>query len=775
MLRPLDAHAPYDVGPYRLLAGLGSGGMGTVHLALPPDGGPDDLVALKTVRRDLELEGDFRVRFRREAEAARAVRSPYVSALVDADPDAERPWLATAYVVGPSLDEAVTRTGALSVPVVRELGADLARGLAAVHGARLVHRDLKPANVVLGTGGPRLIDFGIAQAYDATALTATGIMVGSPGFMSPEHVAGDRSVTARSDVFCLGAVLCFAATGRGPFQDSELAAIVHRIAQGQADLSGLPEELREVVTACLHRDPEQRPTPGELVRALDPAAGERPAAPAPRTGAFPWPDGVRKVITEYEIAVGRALIAPPAPRRAPGPAAAPSPAGSPSVPGSVPDAGPAGMATDAPAARRRRNRLRWAVGTGAGLLVGTVTALLLPLLGDGAGTGADAGASASPGGTGAGGGEAAAVPVVSSKTRDFGPDALDRSRLPAGWSPWSASFEGSGSPLDCALSGTVIVCRLHTEDGNRLWLEARNASDGTALWRYPAEDEPADGTRVDGLDLDARHAYITSADGDGFAILRLDDGEPVATLPGAPGYAPSTARVHKDRILVSYTGGAGTGGAHNMLFRAYALEDRRQLWERVINMAYPASLDVVGDRVWVDGALEAQTLDLATGKTLARVPERCVLAGRGSRHAVCPDGVRDSGTLRQISGFEGSGSMTVSQSGLAVVGGPQRRDGSGYLRAIDLAAGREKWSVTVGRTQAAVVAADRVLVLGDAGARSFELDSGEGEVQRTYADWPKEDGPGATFVTAAPTTVMVSGGALFLTFEDGTLLSVAAP
>lgn len=180
MLHPLDADAPYDVGPYRLLGGLGSGGMGTVHLAVPPEGGPGDLVALKTVRRDLELENDFRIRFRREAEAARAVRSPYVSALVDADPAAERPWLATQYVVGPSLDEAVTRRGALPVPVVRRLGAALARGLAAVHGARLVHRDLKPANVVLGAAGPRLIDFGIAQAYDATALTATGIMVGPP-------------------------------------------------------------------------------------------------------------------------------------------------------------------------------------------------------------------------------------------------------------------------------------------------------------------------------------------------------------------------------------------------------------------------------------------------------------------------------------------------------------------------------------------------------------------------------------------------------------------
>ncbi|WP_244210235.1 serine/threonine-protein kinase, partial [Streptomyces nanshensis] len=329
MLRPLDSDSPHEIGPYRLLASLGSGGMGTVHLAVPPGGGTADLVALKTVRRDLEQASDFRLRFRREAEAARAVRGPYVSALVDAAPDAERPWLATQYIAGPSLEEAVDRRGPLPVPVVRDLGTAVARGLAAVHGARLVHRDLKPANVVLGATGPRLIDFGIAQAYDATALTATGVMVGSPGFMSPEHIAADRSVTGASDVFCLGAVLCFAATGHGPFEDSELAAIVHRIAQGRPDLSRVPEELRQIVTDCLHRDPGRRPTTAELIRALDTSsAPDRPGVrPAPAPRVFPWPDDVRELIGTYESAAAAALAAPPMPRTAPAPA--PLPAGPP--------------------------------------------------------------------------------------------------------------------------------------------------------------------------------------------------------------------------------------------------------------------------------------------------------------------------------------------------------------------------------------------------------------------------------------------------------------
>ncbi|MCZ7417615.1 protein kinase domain-containing protein [Streptomyces sp. WMMC897] len=767
MLRPLDAHAPYDVGPYRLLAGLGAGGMGSVHLALPPDGGPDELVALKTIRSDLapELEGDFRLRFRREARAARAVRSPYVSALVDTDPDAERPWLATEYVVGPSLDEAVARAGALPVPVVREMGADLARGLAAVHGARLVHRDLKPANVVLDSRGPRLIDFGIAKAHDVTALTATGVLVGSPGFMSPEHIAGDGSVTSGSDVFCLGAVLCFAATGQGPFQDSEFAAIVHRIAQGDADLSRLPEQLRDIVTACLHRDPDQRPTPAELVRRLDPAAeaAARPVASSPRAAPFPWPDGVREVIGEYETAVGRVLNAPPSPQRPPIAAAAP----------------PASDIATAlpPAVAPRRRRLRWAVAGGAMLLAGALTAVLLPLLSDADGAGAGRAERPSLGPADDAGSEGtgeSAVPVVASTMRDFGPDALDRSRLPEAWSPWTASFEGSGEPLDCALGGTALVCRLHNEDSDALWLEALNASDGSPLWRYPAEDGTAGNSGVAGLDLDADHAYVTSADGDGFAILSLDDGEVVGKIPGETGYRPSTARVHEGRVFVSYTGSGGAGTALNMLFRAYSADDRRLQWERVINSAFPNSLDIVGDRVWVHGPVETLTLDPATGDTLARFPEFCPLPARGARHAICPDGVLDARTLRRVSDVRTVPPAAVSRAGLAIAQGPGRRRGLPYLRAVDLRTGREQWSVTTAEDPAVLVAGGRVLTMDGGGVRSLELDSGEGMVHRTYSGWPRENTSGGS-VAMRPTTAMVSGGALFVTFADGTVLSVHVP
>lgn len=741
MLRPLDAFTPSGVGPFRLLAGLGSGGMGTVHLALPPGGGPHDLVALKTTRQDLAFQEEFRLRFRREAEAARAVRSPYVAALVDADPAAERPWLATEYVVGPSLDEAVDRSGPLSVAAVRELGADLTRGLAAVHGARLVHRDLKPGNVILGTAGPRLIDFGIAQAYDATALTATGVMVGSPGFMSPEHVAADRGVTAASDVFCLGAVLCFAATGQGPFHDVELAAVVNRIARGGADLSCVPGELREVVASCLRTDPEQRPTTGELLRVLDPegTAAARPGvAPARRAGPFPWPEGVRRQIGEYEVAVGRALLAPVPP--------APEPV--------------------APVVGTRRNRLRWAVGIGAAAVVGSVAAVLLATSGDGSGGGSASGGSSEsppPGVT------------VTSGMSDFGPDATDRAKALDGWSPWSTSPQEPGEPRGCALNGTTLVCSYvrgewRYQERAEVWLEARDASDGTPKWRYPAKGTVPGVATFGRVEMDAERVYTLSPDGDGFTVLDIANGKLLARLSGDPGYRPATVRVSDGRVFTSFEGSSGEGAAGNMLFRAFAADSHRQLWQRQINRAYPQTLDVVadGDRLFLGSPTDSFSLDPATGKTLATTPHLCVAQAEGGRYVSCDDQLmRDSGTLKEADvyfarvpeGYGHQGTVYVAVSGNEF--NPQG------LAAHDTKTGERLWTTDYAKGDTAVVAADRLLVTSPDGLRSLAISDGEQTaVPRAFEGWPENE---------APTQVLVSGGALFLAFADGTLLSAHVP
>ncbi|RFU85532.1 serine/threonine protein kinase, partial [Streptomyces triticagri] len=301
MLEPLPAGAPpRHVGPYRLLGRLGSGGMGEVHLACRTEEstrrpGVDvdlgRLVAVKTVREDLQVDEAFRARFRREIDAARAVRSPHAAGLLDGDSGARLPWLATEFVPGPSLAEAVDRSGPLSVGAVRALGAALARALQAVHAAQVLHRDLKPANVLLAGTGPKLIDFGIAQAFDATALTSTGLIVGTPGFMAPEHLEGSRAVVPATDVFCLGALLAFAATGRGPFDhaDGEMGAVIYRISRADADLTAVPGELRDPIAACLRLDPAERPTPEALLTLL---GGD---APDP----FPWPGEVLSLLARH--------------------------------------------------------------------------------------------------------------------------------------------------------------------------------------------------------------------------------------------------------------------------------------------------------------------------------------------------------------------------------------------------------------------------------------------------------------------------------------------
>jgi serine/threonine protein kinase len=225
VLRELQPSDPTHIGPYRLRGQLGSGGMGRVFLGLSAGGRP---VAVKVIRSDLAADPDFRVRFRREVAAARRVSGLFAAMVVDADLDAAEPWLATAYVAGPSLAEAVHDHGPLPVSSVVALAAGLAESLAAIHAADVVHRDLKPSNVLLASDGPRVIEFGISRAAEATSMTHAGFVIGSPGFISPEQAEGGE-VGPPSDIFSLSAVLAFAATGEPPFGTGSTAALVYRV------------------------------------------------------------------------------------------------------------------------------------------------------------------------------------------------------------------------------------------------------------------------------------------------------------------------------------------------------------------------------------------------------------------------------------------------------------------------------------------------------------------------------------------------------------------
>ncbi|MFF2809701.1 WD40 repeat domain-containing serine/threonine protein kinase [Streptomyces sp. NPDC058000] len=364
------------IGPYRLFAELGSGAMGRVLLAEAPDG---QLVAVKRVREHFLDADGFRVRFRREAEAARAVSGAHTAAVLDADADAPIPWLAAEFVPGVSLREAVDIVGGLPEEAVLRLAAGLASALTAIHRTGLVHRDLKPSNVILAPDGPKVTDFHVVRATDSAGgsdLTPTGWPVGSPGFMAPEQVEGGR-FTPRSDVFSLGAVLVAACLGKGPFAGASTPHTLYNVVHTEPDLDMIPDRLRGIIEPCLAKDPVRRPTPDQLLESIGQIA--------PSTQ--PWPPSVHTLIARRDADVARLLEATPEP-----------PGGREADAGDGADVGARG--------RRGTRRVRWPsalVGLPV-LLTGIVIWTLWPSLqGSGGGGGrpatASAGSSASPHGS----------------------------------------------------------------------------------------------------------------------------------------------------------------------------------------------------------------------------------------------------------------------------------------------------------------------------------------------------------------------------------------
>jgi hypothetical protein len=282
VLEPSD---PRLIGPFELVGRLGAGGMGRVFLGMSAAGRP---VAVKVIHAGLAADPEFRARFSVEVAAARKVSGLFTALVVDADVDAQVPWLATAYVSGPSLSEAVRDRGPQSAASLLAMAAGLAKSLTAIHAAGVVHGDLKPSNVLLAPDGPRVIDFGISQAAEAAPQARGGLVVGTPSFMSPEQAAG-QAVGPLSDVFSLGTVLAFAATGRKPFGTGPAAAVLERVVRGAPDLDGVPPEVRPLIERCLVKEPAGRPAAAVLlaeVTAIQ-AALYQPAGPASATAAGP--------------------------------------------------------------------------------------------------------------------------------------------------------------------------------------------------------------------------------------------------------------------------------------------------------------------------------------------------------------------------------------------------------------------------------------------------------------------------------------------------------
>ncbi|MEW2357555.1 serine/threonine-protein kinase [Spirillospora sp. NPDC029432] len=330
-MRPLEPADPRTIGDrYRVLARIGSGGMGTVYFGRSPGG---RAVAIKLVHAELAADAEFRERFRREAAAARTVGGGFTAAVLDADPDAAVPWLASEFLAAVPLDEAVRDGGALPPAAARTLAAGIAEALRAIHRAGIVHRDLKPANVLLTADGPRVIDFGIARALDAATITRPGDRAGSPGFMAPEQVAG-APAGPPADVFSFGSTLAYACTGAEPFGEGPWHAKMFRIESGAPRLGRIAdEELRALVASCMDRDPARRPSAEELAEhlAAPPSPGWLPSQvtaeirrraaeaenpPPPRARRLrrppPLPAAAAAAIT-LALGAGGAIIAWPSP------------------------------------------------------------------------------------------------------------------------------------------------------------------------------------------------------------------------------------------------------------------------------------------------------------------------------------------------------------------------------------------------------------------------------------------------------------------------------
>lgn len=356
MVTRLEPTDPTHIGRYRLLGVLGAGAMGRVLLGAGPDG---RLVAIKQVHAHLVDESDFLSRFRREVQTSTRVSGAFTAAVVDFDVDSEMPWLASVFVPGLPLDRAVKEYGPLDAEQIRTLAVGLASAMHAIHGVGLIHRDLKPANVILAEDGPRVIDFGIARAAEGRSeLTGTGSIIGSPAFMSPEQ-AESQPLTPASDVFSLGAVLAMAAGGASPFAGPSLPTTLYNIVHVDPDLTDLPAEVRALVEPCLAKDPQARPTPGQI---LDFLGGVRAC------GALWSPavhDAIRRQGTELS-----ALLADPEATQFTAVGAAPEQA----QPGGDFDTRLGMLVAEARISdeRRRRARLRIGALAGAVLLVGAV-------------------------------------------------------------------------------------------------------------------------------------------------------------------------------------------------------------------------------------------------------------------------------------------------------------------------------------------------------------------------------------------------------------------
>jgi serine/threonine protein kinase/outer membrane protein assembly factor BamB len=746
---PLTADDPQMVGEFRLHARLGAGGMGRVYLGHSPGG---RAVAVKVVHPHLARDAEFVDRFRREVAAAQAVNGSYAAPVVAAGPDDNPPWLATAYVLGPPLADVVAAAGPLPEDAVLKLAAGLAEALRVIHDCGLVHRDLKPGNVLLAPDGPRVIDFGIARALDGTVLTSAESVLGTPSYMSPEQAQGQPAGPA-SDVFSLGGVLYFAATGANPFGTGHPAVMLYRIVHTDPDLERLPPGLRELVAACLAKDPAQRPTPAQLSTAL---VGAVPPGDSP--AAF-WPNPVAGLIRDYQAGLA---MSPPAS----GSPSGGSPSGGSPSGGSPSGAGPTVRLADLgrqqptgwPAADRLPTATRPETNPGLGAGLGRRRALAALA---GAAVGGLAVAAWELAGPGSGHEHGSAAGQLTSQHRAVRPGA----------EVWR--FQANGSVDYLAVAGGVVyagtgqntVYALDAATGKQLWFRATSTADNAQLVVADGAVVIADPLNGGVLGLDAATGnrlwgVAPGTTGSGGILGLVSDGDRVFcgyttdsnTTGGVTAFSAAigtllwTAKFEQDQDINGGLAAAGgtvyatTGNGEIYAYRAASGTRRWRLHGKGVKFGGNASPLVSGDVVYVCSA-NRPPIFYAVRTT-----------GDGSE------------VWQQTLGAADDPSWLAVSDGVVFVGDTSNSQNAGYLAARNAATGGQLWKNQVTGGVFPVAAADGVVY---SGSNNGVLDAWEANTGNHLWSYS-----GSTQAIAANMTV--SGGVVYYGSNDHHVYAVGA-
>ncbi|MGW7094205.1 protein kinase domain-containing protein [Streptomyces sp. NPDC054874] len=735
---------PVEIGGYPLEERLGSGGMGTVFLARTSSGRP---VAIKLIHQQFAGDDEFRIRFRQEVAAARRVSGAFTAAVVDAAPEAEQPWMATTYIEGPTLAQRIAAGGPLDGAELRRLAIGLAEALRDIHRVGVVHRDLKPSNVVLSPEGPRVIDFGISRAVDQQTLTMTGRVIGTPPFMSPEQLQAPRGVGPRSDVFSLGTLLVYAATGHGPFDADSPYMTAYQVVHEEPSLDAVPEALRAVVEPCLDKEPEGRPSADELLVLLR----DLPAELGGTRAGGPGAGRTRDMNTQAHLAMG-------------------------DTPARTVPTGPGTGSTGAPIGGRLRRRWRpvLAAAVAVAAIGGGVAALTTGGF-DGSGGGT------SPGGAGTG--QSTAVPAGA---------------LPAGFEPWRATVPGGredipdelrcvarGDALFCG-GGGVVATRIRAHDGSRVWtakspgvpvqgMHMVGATDDTVLgYRFAAQDDPG-GPRSEVVALDA------------------DSGR---ELWSAPSGAQSTAVTGRTMDAVVVGSAVVTVDASNSRFEARDAHSGEVIWTTPFPAGTQCAPVPLRPRLLAMCAADMEVDDLQvrrpTLRTLA-LPSGTLGRPVTVDGPVVPMGAARGGLVLLSKRYEGtapagydgvvrfdpaSRKVTYARFDKVYAGTAGMADGTvhvsgqaGLVTAFDSATGRKKWSRQTGVEGASGPAAGAgALYFSSATGRVVALSPDNGEPLWTTD--PRVDA--LTGEQDASPRVTVAGRAVFVAAATNTLFAFDA-